>query len=644
MAITSTKQFQNIVSKTVHLLRPENFYLLIFLTPFIVNPHGTMPFSIPKHAWAVGVIALFSAITTIRLIKTKKITFAYNKSVLAVIGLWLLSITLSTIFSVSPLESFWGSYERMQGAISIFYYAIHFVICLQLLRTPESQNTLFKLILTIGSVLSIHAILQQFGIDPMQIGKIEEVSGRSHATIGQPNLLGQYLLLPIIASAIFSQSTKTKTWKLIFRIIFLLTFAGLITTMNRASILALAITAGLYILYNLKIQKRALILASFLLVSLAIASTFTLAQQSRSFQSRQILWNTAMPLIKEKPLLGYGLETYYQTAQKVISKDLFQFETLYKIPDRIHNETLQIFLDQGIFGGSLYIITILFIIWCFINRKAKSIPSKIALFFLIASAITNQFSFPETIHYLVILVSWAVLLNETFKSKTFKLNLSAPLIITATIALIIFSGYSIHRSATITLADTEFTKGISAYFQSYDDARTHFQNALSLNPNYRYLPYNTLHLLSTKEYLRGAPKNKQQLQQYLERTCELNNNSYHCNIAEAKFYSALGNTEKSEQSYKQASEKAPNFPTIYQDWGESAYKQGAFETAITQLETLKDLAPDYWQSSAQTTRPNEHRIFKKTHSLFYSAMFSLMDSYQRIGQTKKAEELMTQLY
>lgn len=619
----------------------SHLYWLIFLTPFIVNPFGAMPFSISKHAWMVSVIGLFLAIIAVSLFykKTNSSTLIFNKFVFVVIALWLISFSISTIFSISPLESFRGSYERMQGLISIIYYAIHFLICLQLFQTQTRQTGLFKFIMATGAVLSLHAILQKIGLDTLSIGNIDEVSGRSYATIGQPNLLGQYLLFPIIASAIFAYNSTVKKSKLIYRLIFLLTFAGLLTTYNRASLLALGITSALLILYKTKLSKAQIAAASLLLLSISGLAIVFFGAQSRSFQSREILWQTSAPLIQEKPLFGHGPETYYQTAQTVITKDLYKFETLYKIPDRLHNETIQIIHDQGIFGVTIYLCTLFFLIWCFLNRRAVTQQSQIALFFLIATAITNQFGFPETIHYLIILMAWAVLLTETLKFETLKLKISLPAKIFFAIVLLLFSAISFYRSVTIVIADIEFEKGISAYFQSYEKAGEHFKKANSLNPNYRYIPYNTIHFLSADEYLGSSPENQKALEQYLGRTCELNNYSYHCNMAEAKYLNALGKYSEVQSSYQSASKKAPNFPTIYQEWGDSAYERGDYKTAITQFEILKDLAPQFWKAEMQKTNPEEHRIFKKTHPLFFLSMQKLADSYERTGQFDKSNEL-----
>ena len=78
------------------------------------------------------------------------------------------------------------------------------------------------LTLVIGAVIAVHAILQKFHLDPLQLGNIDEASGRSYGTLGQPNFLGQWLIFPFFIAIrqlfAFKLRRKKRLWVLMYRL------------------------------------------------------------------------------------------------------------------------------------------------------------------------------------------------------------------------------------------------------------------------------------------------------------------------------------------------------------------------------------------------------------------------------------------
>lgn len=618
-------------------------YFGIFLIPLIINPFSIQPFEIPKVSWMMLFVALYLVLGIPVLIKGRK-KIPYNKYVYSVIGLWAAVYIVATIFSASPVESFWGSFERMQGTLIIFYYLAHFLICLKFLRREKEQNILLHLVIILGSLISIYALIQWFRVDPFPIGDIDKAGGRAYGTLGQPNLLGQFLLAPIFASLIlFFNSWKPLKYRLVYLLAFLLSLAGLLVTFNRASLLGLLVAALLLFIYERKLKASRQIIVFGTILGLIIAGMILFGGTLRSLNSRAILWENSLPLISQNWIIGSGPETFYQSFQTVLTPDLYLSETLYNMPDRVHNEALQTFLDLGVLGFLLYLFNLIFLCWVYFKHKAETAGAKVWLFVLIATTISLQFGFATSTHLVFLLAFWAILVRSTVKFRIIKLKINIPARILTILVMVLIALFTINHSYSINRANTLMSQGINEFFVDYKVAAQTFDQMLKTAPHYRHLHYSVIHFLSLKDQLNANPAVQEQVKKELEELRVITNDGFHYRIVAAKIASNLGNWEQAREHYAEAAKKAPNFPLIYQDWGDSAFQNSDFKEAIKQYEKLKDLAPYFWvmpdPDIADPRYMEQHRIFAKTHTLFYGAMSKLSISYRMEGENDKAWDL-----
>ena len=623
------------------------FYYGVFLVPFVVNPFAAQPYEIPKISWIMMFAALYMIIAAIALI-SGKIKIYYNKNLFIVTGLWIFAFALSTLLSVSPVESFWGSFERMQGALSMLYFLIHFLICLKLLKHENEQNIFLWLIIIVGSALSVHAILQWAQIAPHIFGAVEYSAGRGYATVGQPNLLGQWLVAPFFASLIlFLNAGKNIKKRVIGLLPFLLILAGIAATLNRATFAGIIIAAGLYFIYEKQISRSKTIILFASLIAIGLIAIAVFGGNLRSANTRIILWENTVPLILQNPIAGNGPETFYQTFQTVLPQDIYRYETLYNMPDRVHNETLQVAHDLGVTGFVLYLINIIFIGWVYFSKKAVSAISKIALFSLIAITISLQFSFSSASNLILNLALWAVLLNTTIRFKPLRLRANIPARIFTIVVCAVFAVFSFTHAYSLNRADSIMAEGINAFFGDYQKSANIFDNMLKTAPHYRHLHYTAIHFLSMKQKLAENQDVQNKVRTYLDELKIISNGGFHYHQAEAKTATALNDYETASSHFKSASAQAPNFPLIYQNWGDAAFENGDYQTAITAYEKLKDLAPSYWAApheNATFEESEKHRIFKKTHALFYMAMGKLAFCYDIGGQKDKTMEIGEKIF
>jgi len=109
------------------------------------------------------------------------------------VALFALAYVLSTVFSVVPAISLWGSYSRLQGLYSMFSYIVIFFTILAVLREKEQFDRLVNVIVLASVPVALYAILQHYGLDPT--GWSMNMQDRPGANMGNPIFLAAYLIM-----------------------------------------------------------------------------------------------------------------------------------------------------------------------------------------------------------------------------------------------------------------------------------------------------------------------------------------------------------------------------------------------------------------------------------------------------------------
>lgn len=109
-----------------------------------------------------------------------------------------IAYVVSTILSIDPRLSLWGSYGRQQGLWTRAAYLIFFVVAATSLRSSNAWNRLVSVIL-IGSLPAvIYGLAQQFGIDPIvSSGDPNTLNWPVRSSFGQHVIFASYLVMVI---------------------------------------------------------------------------------------------------------------------------------------------------------------------------------------------------------------------------------------------------------------------------------------------------------------------------------------------------------------------------------------------------------------------------------------------------------------
>ena len=569
-------------------------------------------------------------------------------------ALWAASWIFSSVLSIAPVESLWGTYEQMQGTVINIFYALHFLISLYILSLSENRavfvNAFLNTAVAIGLILSVHAILQRLGFDPL-LGAPNAFPGRSFSLMGSPNGLGELLVIPAAAAVVrlvdewsknplFRNKRVIKLW-LAAAIVLLL---GMGTTLNRASIVGLTIALGAVLAYDsitrqqhhfTSLFRRALPWGVLGIVLLAVA-TFTL-YDLRSLSTRAVLWSQSLPLVAEYPLTGSGPATYYQTFQTVQTKDIFLSERMTDIAQNPHNQLIQILLERGAFGLAVALIPLIFLAWVFFTKRLETLNAKISFVGIAGVTIAVQLGFLLSTHTVFLIALWAVLIGETVEIRRNAFTVKLP-VVALTVLLLLSTGLMAFAvGSSRVYGDTLLRRALGVYLSGNDVKATElFNQSFRYNRFYTY-PYRTAFFFYKN-------KDAADLNNWNDAVGKITGRNFQYYLDGAELAMYRGNIPYAEELFAEAQKRAPHWPTLWESWGSLQYEKHAYAKAVFAYENLRALAPPYfeWKTDLNTRSfedKEKYRIFSITHHSFYEAMRKLARSYEYVGRDENAEEL-----
>ncbi|MBC7260843.1 MAG: O-antigen ligase family protein, partial [Chloroflexi bacterium] len=102
---------------------------------------------------------------------------------------------LSTLLSVAPHISLWGSYVRLQGTYTTFSYIVIFFLMLTTMRYREQVDRLCSTIILTSLPISLYGILQHFDLDSLPWSG--DVTQRVAANMGNSIFVAAYLIMAL---------------------------------------------------------------------------------------------------------------------------------------------------------------------------------------------------------------------------------------------------------------------------------------------------------------------------------------------------------------------------------------------------------------------------------------------------------------
>ena len=216
--------------------------LVVILAPLFFNVHSSRVFEPDKISLVRSIALLMAVAWIVKLVNNagkvwrdgdgepRSLWQRVRSTPLVLPTLLLvLAYVISTVFSLTPRISWWGSYQRLQGTYTTFSYIIIFFLVLGHLRRPEQWRRLSYAIILTSIPICLYAFLQKADVDPLPWGG--DTQRRVAANMGNAIFIFAYLLM-----AFFLTLQRT-----------LEHFASLLRTKEDESVLGDAVLVGCYL-------------------------------------------------------------------------------------------------------------------------------------------------------------------------------------------------------------------------------------------------------------------------------------------------------------------------------------------------------------------------------------------------------------
>jgi tetratricopeptide (TPR) repeat protein/O-antigen ligase len=345
-------------------------FFIIPIIPFVVSSSLFFPFITGKNILFRVLVEIGVGAWAILALYDRKYRPKLSW-VLVAGGLFTFFLAISDFLSVYPYKSIWSNFERMEGLVTLVHLFVYLLAITSLFKTENLWHRFLQTNIGMSVVVALYGLAQIAGTV-----RINQSGDRLDATLGNADYLAVYMLFNIFFSLFLlfrKSSSKAVMW--VYGIIAILDAVILYYTATRGVILGLIGGIGLTALLIALFEKErptlrkisiGAIAAIILVIGLFIAFKHTsFVQESkvlRRFASitfdvnqnnaRFMIWDMAWQGFKEKPVLGWGQESFNQVFNKYYDPGLYGQEQWF---DRTHN----VFLDWLIAGGALGLISYL---------------------------------------------------------------------------------------------------------------------------------------------------------------------------------------------------------------------------------------------------------------------------------------------
>ncbi|MDI6693158.1 MAG: O-antigen ligase family protein [Anaerosomatales bacterium] len=287
--------------------------------------------------------------------------------VLAFLG-WVL---LTSVTSIHPPTAIFGKYRRFEGLLSFLTYGGWFFLALQLADRPSRIRSLARSLAIGGVLVAAYGVAQRFGIDPAPWGSLPFEQRRAFSTFGNPDLLGGYLIFPLAVALSLALSEKRREaragWWAAFAVI---GFCLLVSYVRGAwiggtvAIVAIAAAALVARTPWTSVDWGAVGVSAVLAVVETVRSlsstdgvTNVVARIKSIFEfgqgsalTRFQIWQAALAAIKERPILGWGADTFRLLFPRFKPRAYTGTAGYLSVADNVHNYPLQLASAIGVPG------------------------------------------------------------------------------------------------------------------------------------------------------------------------------------------------------------------------------------------------------------------------------------------------------
>lgn len=419
-------------------LFPIILVLIVFLPSFMMSKNFTDPFIQPKFFYFYFLSAVFFGTFML---------WSFNRKYQSAISLTWLDMALIIYVAYQFFQVLFSKttgFSNDSFLVLLESVILYFCIKPSLVLNETNKRTIHFLIggfLIIGIAQSIFGLLQLFGV-LLTLQKQFQISG----AFGNPGPYSNFVvvLLPFsLVMFLYSEKGRFHIFSLIALVIMLIILP---LTKARTAWIATMISFS-YVLYYrfginiiiknwlISIWAKLAALAAIIII-IIISGLYLFKFKEESASGRLFVWKVTTQMIKDKPVFGYGYDSFsavhnnYQAKYFEMHPNADKEAALADWVNYAFNEYLQEAAETGILGLILLFIPIALV---FYKTKAVNEIDKIRVnYFLVASKasliamlVVAMFSYPlrsVPINVFFILLLAIISANSSIEIKTIKLS------------------------------------------------------------------------------------------------------------------------------------------------------------------------------------------------------------------------------
>lgn len=299
---------------------------------------------------------------------------------------------ISTITSVVPRVSLWGSYQRLQGTYTTVAYVALFFLLLATLRRREQYERLVTTIIVVSLPVALYGIIQHYGRDWLPWAG--DVTARVASTMGNSIFVAAYLIMAVpltlsrlveaIERLLSAEKETLAPFLLAISYVFVLAVQLICIFFTQSRGPWLGLLAGLFFFVLLFVLSRGMRKAAVATIGVAVVGAVFLVlmnipnspleklretpyigrlgtileTEEGTGKVRVLIWQGAVELLQSNPardIIGYGPESMYVAYNPFYPPDLAHYEARNASPDRSHNETFDSLIITGVLGFIVYL-------------------------------------------------------------------------------------------------------------------------------------------------------------------------------------------------------------------------------------------------------------------------------------------------
>ncbi len=284
-------------------------------------------------------------------------------------------VVLTTVTSVHVPTAVFGKPRRYEGLLAFLDYALIYFLVLQFVDGAARLRRLAQVFFWSSIVVAVYGILQYTGNDPASWGTLPFEVNRAFSTYGNPDLLGALLIFSVTVALALALVERRTWWRLVYWVGFGLNGLTLIVAFTRGAWIGGAV--ALVVLGVVAWRQRAHLARIDLVPAVAfvaagaavvvrslsstnevmnfgkrLASIFEFG--SGSGQTRTEIWQAAFAAIRERPILGWGADTFRLVFPKFKPVEYVRDAGGLSVADNAHDYPLQLATGIGVPGMLLF--------------------------------------------------------------------------------------------------------------------------------------------------------------------------------------------------------------------------------------------------------------------------------------------------